>query len=125
VAGPAVQDLDPAEAREAVGEGLCLGRVVELGQGVAVLHEANASVVELSGQPVVAVEVDLGGEGEPGLAAKVPEPELRIEEVEDPLGSAGEDESGSAVAVAEFDGAAGFLAAEDADESFAIVISFF
>ena len=51
----------------------------------------------------------------------VPEPELRIEEVEveDALGPAGEDESGPAVAVAELDGTASFLAAEDADESFA------
>src|SRR5262249_41405923 len=34
-------------------------------------------------------------------------------------GPVGEDESRSALAVAEFDGAAGFLAAEDADQSFA------
>src|SRR5947199_5154532 len=29
--GAAVQNLDPVETREAVGQGLCLGRVIELG----------------------------------------------------------------------------------------------
>jgi hypothetical protein len=51
----------------------------------------------------------------------VAEAKLRIEEVEveNTLGPGGEDESRPAVAVAEFDGAAGFLAAEDADEALA------
>jgi hypothetical protein len=51
----------------------------------------------------------------------VSQPELRIEEVEveDALGPVGEDESWPAVAIAELDGATGFLAAEDADEPFA------
>jgi hypothetical protein len=40
-------------------------------------------------------------------------------EVQDALGPKGEDEPGSAVAVAELDGAAGLLAAEDADEAIA------
>jgi hypothetical protein len=51
----------------------------------------------------------------------VTETELRIEEVEveDALGPAREDEAGPAVAVAEFDRAAGLLAAQDADQPFA------
>jgi hypothetical protein len=51
----------------------------------------------------------------------VAEAEVRIEEVEveDALGPMGEDQSRSVVAVAEFDGAAGFQAAEDADEAVA------
>ena len=85
------------------------------------LHEVDAGGVQLPGQPVVAVDVDLGGEGEPGLHAHVPEPELRVEEVvvQDALRPAGEGEPGPAVAVAELDGAAGLLAAEDADEALA------
>src|SRR5262249_13073677 len=77
--------------------------------------------VELAGQPVVAVDVDLGGEGEPGLHADVAEAELGVEEVEvqHALGPKGEDEPGSAVAVAELDGAAGVLAAQDTDEALA------
>jgi hypothetical protein len=92
-----------------------------LGEGVVVLHEVNAGLVELPGQPVVAVDVDLGGEREPGLHPDVAEAELRIEavEVENTLGPAGEDEPGPPVAVAEFDGASCLLAAEDADEALA------
>jgi hypothetical protein len=53
------------------------------------------------------------------LHADVAEAELGIEEVEieDALGPLGEDQSRSAVAVAEFDGAAGLLAAQDTDEA--------
>jgi hypothetical protein len=121
LACPAIQDLDPAEPGEAVSQGLGLVRVVELGEGVIVLHEADARVVELPGQPVVAVDVDLRGEGEPGLDTDVAETEVRIKavEIENALGPAGEDEPGPAVAVAEFDGAAVLLAAEDADETLA------
>src|SRR5262249_12047367 len=121
LAGPAVQDPHPAETREAVGQGLGLGWVVELGEGVVLLHEAAAGAMQLAGQPVVAVDVDLGGEREPGRHPDVAEAELRIEEVEvkDALGPAGEAESRPAVAVAQFDGAAGFLAAEDAHQALA------
>jgi hypothetical protein len=92
-----------------------------LGEGVVVLHEAEARVLELPGQPVVAVDVDLRGEGESGLDTDVAETEVRIEEVEieHALQPAGEDQPGPAVAVAEFDRAAGLLAAEDADEPLA------
>src|SRR5713101_7701215 len=120
-ARPAVEDLDPAQPREAIGQGLRLGRVIELGEGVVMLHEADARVEELPGQPVVAVDVDLGGEREPSLHADVAEAEFRIQEVEveDALGPAGEGEPGPTIAVAEFDRAAGLLAAEDADEALA------
>jgi hypothetical protein len=77
--------------------------------------------VELASQPVVAVDVDLGREREPGLHADVTQAELGIEEVEieDPLRTPGEHEAGPAVAVAEFDGATGLLAAPDTDEALA------
>src|SRR5262249_37231072 len=118
---PTAQDLDPVEPAEAVGQGLRPSRVLELGEGVVVLHEADAGVVELPGEPVVAVEADLGGEGEPGLDADVPQPELLIEEVEvqDALRPAREDQSGPVLAVAELDGAAVLLAAQDTNQALA------
>jgi hypothetical protein len=85
------------------------------------LHEADTGVVELAGQPVVTVDVDLGGEREPGLDPNVTQAELRIEkvEIEDALRATGEDQPRPAVAVAEFDRAAGLLATEDADQALA------
>src|SRR5262249_53278981 len=118
---PTAQGPNPLEPGQAVGQGLGLGRVLELGEGVVALHEADAGGVELPGQPVVAVDVDLGGEGEPGLHADVAEADLRVQEVEvqNALGPKGEDKPGAAVAVAEFDRAARLLTAEDADEAVA------
>src|SRR5262249_41376079 len=119
--GPAVQDLDPVQAGETVGQRLRLSRVIKLGERVVVLHEAAADVGELAGQPVVTVDVNLGGEREAGLNPNVTEAELRVEEVEveDALGPAGENEPGPAVAITEFDRAAGLLTTEDADQPFA------
>src|SRR5262249_59514887 len=111
----------PLEPGQAVGQGLRLGGVIELGEGVVVLHETDARGVELAGQPVVAVDVDRGGEREPGLHADVAEAERRVEkvEVQNALGPAGEDEPGPAGAVAELDRAARLLTAKDADEALA------
>src|SRR5262245_49790505 len=56
-------------------------------------------------QPVVPIDLGLRGEGEPGLHADITETEFGIEEVEveDAQGPAGKDESGPALAAAEFD----------------------
>ena len=61
--------------------------VVELGERVVLLHEAQLLLHHLLGQPFVAIDVDLDGEREPGLQADVDQAELGIEEVvvEDPL----------------------------------------
>src|SRR5262249_3220028 len=109
---------DPVEAWETVGQRLRPGRVVELGEGVVVLHEANAVLVELPRQPVVPVGVGLEGEGEPGLQTQADQAKLRIEEVEvnDGLGSRGKDQARPALAVAELDRATGLLTAQDTDQ---------
>src|SRR5262249_47434310 len=118
---PAAQDLDPVQTPEAVGQGLGPYGVVQLREGVVVLHEADAVPVELACQPVVAVGVGLEGEGDPGLQAQVDQAELGVEEVEveDALGPGGEGQARGATAVAELDGAAGLLTAQDADEPLA------
>ena len=82
------------------------------------LHEADTLVVQLSGQPIVAVDIDLRGKGEPGLNANVTQAELRIEEVEvqHALRPPGESEPGPALAIEKLDGATILHAAEDADQ---------
>src|SRR5262249_41600881 len=114
---PALEQFWPGEFGKALSQLLSFGRVVQLRQGVVVLYEADPCLVKLSCQPVMAVDVDLGGEGEPGLHADVTQAELRIEEVkvQHTLLPPGEGQPGTALAVEELDGAAGFHAAQDAD----------
>ena len=106
-------------AGETVGQALGLGGVVELGEGVVLLHEAQFLLHHLLGQPFVAVDVDLDRERQPGLQADVDQAELRIEEVivEHALLPGSADELGPFGAGHECEGRAGFLGAEDADES--------
>ena len=116
---PAVEDFRPVELGEAVGDALGLVGVVELGERVVLLHEAQFLLHHLLGQPFVAVDVDLDGERQPGLQADVDQAELGIEEVvvEHPLLSGSTDELGPFGAGHECEGGTGFLGAEDADES--------
>lgn len=120
--GPAIEDFDPGELGEAIGEALGGGGIVELGEGVVALNEAELAAVHLPGEPVVAVDVDLDGEGKPGLDADVHQSELGIEEVvvEDALRPRGEGEPGPIFALKEFDGAAGFHDLKHGDEAFAL-----
>ena len=105
-------------AANAVGEALGLDGVVELGERVVLLHEAQLLLHHLLGQPFVAVDVDLDGERQPGLQADVDQTELGIEEivVEDALLSLPTDELGPLGSGDEREGRAGFQSAEDADE---------
>src|SRR5262249_50223795 len=106
---------------KALSQLLGFGRIVQLGQGVVVLYEADPCLVKLSCQPVMAVDVDLGGEGEPGLHAHVTQAELWIkeEEVQHTLLPPGEGQPRGALAVEELDGAAGLHAAQHADQPLA------
>ena len=116
--GPAVEDVEPAQPRELVGQALGAGSIVDLGEGVVVLDEADAFREELPGQPLVAVDVDLDREGEPRLQADVDEAELRVEEVEveDALRPPREHQARPVLAADQLDGAAAFLDAENGDD---------
>ncbi|MGE3809285.1 MAG: transposase, partial [Gemmataceae bacterium] len=69
--GPAVQDVDPVQAWELVGQALGLSEIVDLGEGIVALHEVDAFLEELPGQPLVAIDVDLDGEGAQRITNKV------------------------------------------------------
>jgi hypothetical protein len=60
---------------------LRLDGVVELGEGVVILDEAETPPAHLAGEPFVAVDIDLDGERKPGLQAYVEQAEVDIEEV--------------------------------------------
>src|SRR5205814_5214570 len=94
--------------------------VVELCERVVLLHEAQLLLDHLLGQPLVAIDVDLDGERQPGLQADVDQAELGIEKVviEDPLLPRSADELRSIGAGDECKGGTGFLGAQDADKSF-------
>ena len=66
-ADPAVEDFHPGQLGKAVGQALGHDGIVEFGEGIVVLDEAELLVQHLPGQPFVAVDVDLDGEGKPGL----------------------------------------------------------
>ena len=78
---PTVEDVNPFEFAEAVCEGLGTLRIVELGEGVVGLNEAEALLVHLPSEPVVAIDVDLNGEREAGFLTDVNEAEVGIEKV--------------------------------------------
>src|SRR6202030_3868781 len=112
------ENFGPIELGETIGLALRFGRIVELGEGVVLEHEAHAQTNQLLGEPIVAVDVDLERERRPGLQADVNEAKLRIEEVivEDVLLPWLGDETRPIFAGDEGKGVAGFLSAEDADE---------
>jgi len=119
--GPAVEDRDPGELRKAIGQALSGDGIVELGEGVVLLDEAELGLEHLLGQPVVAVDVDLDGEGKPSLETDVDQAKFGVEEIEvqDALRSAREGQTGSMAGMRQLDGAAGFHAAENGDQTFA------
>jgi hypothetical protein len=77
-----VEDRGPLQGREAICEPLSTPGIFEPEEGVLQFPVAEPAVVELAGEPLVAVDVDLDGERAPGLQADMEEAEVRIEEVE-------------------------------------------
>ena len=75
--------------------------------------------VELSGQPLVAVDIDLKGQGEPGRQADVQQTKLGIEEVEIEHQAAAEIflEVGSSFAVEDTKGGTGFHGGENRNQA--------
>ena len=80
--GEAVEHGGPVEGRKAIGEPLDASRAPEPEEGILEAAIAQPALVHLGGKPLVAVDVDLHREGEPGLHARVAEAELAVEEVE-------------------------------------------
>jgi len=68
--------------REGVGERLRLGAVTEGAERIVEWFDGDAGLPELSGQPVVAVAVELQPERRPGRDAEITQTELRINGVE-------------------------------------------
>ncbi len=68
--------------REGVGERLRLGAVAEGAERIVEWFDGDAGLPELSGQPVVAVAVELQPERHPGRDPEITQTELRINEVE-------------------------------------------
>src|SRR5260370_37258174 len=83
------------------------------------LHEGQSLAVTLCSQPLVAVDIDLERERQPGLEADVHEAKTRIEEivVEHALLPWPRDKARTFFAARELKGVAGFLGAQDPDES--------
>ena len=80
--GKSIQSMVQRSDRERVGDQLCRLEVVELHECVVEQLVADASLVELSCQPAVAVEVELQPEGAPGRHSQVAEAKLFVDEVE-------------------------------------------
>ena len=80
--GEGVEHPGPGPMGEAIAQ---LGRrfqVVDGQQGVLVAHVADLRLVELAGQPLPTVDVDLALIGDPALDAHVHEAELGVDQVE-------------------------------------------
>src|SRR5438270_2917427 len=109
----------PFLAQQLVGNLLCLGGVAQDQKSVVAALVAEVLAVELSGQPLVAVDIDLKGQGEPGRQADVQQTKLGIEEVEIEHQAAAEIflEVGSSFAVENAKGRTGFHGGEDRDQA--------
>jgi hypothetical protein len=122
----AIENAHPVEFAELIGELLGLGGVIELHKGVVRLDEAQAAFEHLPGEPFMAVDVHLTGEGKHGLQADVHQAELGVEEVEveDALRTLAEGELRTVLATEELDAAAEFFAAQDGDQAVATRLLF-
>ena len=111
--------LDPVQLCEAVGQLLGLLGVVELCEGVVMLHEAEAFFEHLPGQPVVAVDVDLDRVGEPRFQADIHQAEFGVQViiVQHALRPPLEVQRRTAFAVFQGNRAAGLLNAQHGDHS--------
>src|SRR5262249_55720470 len=70
-AGEPLEDHRPGQARKPIGEPLGAARVFEPEEGIVEAPVTEAALIELVGEPVVAVRVDLDRERGPGLQADV------------------------------------------------------
>jgi hypothetical protein len=81
-AGESIEDPQPVLPGHVVCEPLCARGALQRHEGVVDTLVCEVVAVHLVGEPVVAVEVDLDLEGEPGLDLHVHQTELTVEEIE-------------------------------------------
>src|SRR3984885_6340187 len=74
-----VQQIWPGGLKLLVHQTLRLGGVVQPGETIVARDMADALRIHRSGQPFLAIETDLHGEREPGLDARMHEPEYRMD----------------------------------------------
>lgn len=79
--GVPVQDPRPVQVREAIGQALRTRQVADTDEDVVDLRVLDAAGRELAIQPLVAVEVDLDLQREPGLHPNVQQAEITVHEV--------------------------------------------
>ena len=80
--GEAIQGMmEPLDGKD-VGEGPGSGPIGDAGEGVVQLRKGDAGLLELGGQPVVAVAVELEPERGPGGHPEIAQAELGVDEVE-------------------------------------------
>src|SRR5262245_16747121 len=72
--GKPVEDGWPLQHREAIGDSLHMSGILEPEEGILEPAIPQAALVHLAGEPLVAVDVDLQREGEPGLHATAEKP---------------------------------------------------
>jgi hypothetical protein len=119
--GEAIEHGLPVQPGEAVGEPLHAAGMLEPEERILQAAVPEPATVHLPGQPLVAVDVHLHREGEPGLHAGVAEAELPIEEVavQEQTLPPGRADRRAAVAVGQAKAAARLDRAEHADEAVA------
>jgi hypothetical protein len=110
----AIEDAHPIESAKGLGELLRPGGVIGLQKSVLALDEAEVTLLHLPGEPFMAVDVDLTGEGKHGLHADVHETEVGIKEVvvQNALRSLSEGEARATLPAEQLDATAKFLAAQ-------------
>ena len=79
--GVTAKDMDPVDALETVGQFLRPPDVTQLRERIVELRVFDVVAVELSGQPLVAVDVYLDPKRKPGLQLDVNETQVAIHEV--------------------------------------------
>src|SRR5262249_25578164 len=114
-----VEKGGPFVAQQVVGELLGLGDIAQGRKDVVALLEGDALLVEGSGQPLVAVEIDLGRKGKPGWQSDMEKSKGGIEEVEvkDQATAPVALQAWPTFAIADAEGRTGFHAREDCDEA--------
>ena len=115
-----LKDFWPREFGEAVGDSLRRLRIIQHHETVIDLLEWQTLLLQLAGDEVVAIDVDLACERSPGLQTHVHQSQIAIQEVviEDTLGNLLGYEARPTFGMPELEGPTGFLNAQDTDQTY-------